>query len=113
MTAVPDFAGAKQKARTQRAFWLLAVSAAVMTMVIIAAGTAAVRFQLDVGNTGGHIQPGLALHAERLQRIGVRRTADQEVAAAADPYRCIGADAAIISGEIAVSDPCVRRVHRP
>ena len=29
------------------------------------------RLQLEAGNAGGDVQSGLALHAERLQRVGV------------------------------------------
>ena len=71
------------------------------------------RLQLDVGNTGGDVQPGLALHADRLQRVGIRRTADQEVAATADADRRIGADAAVAAGKFAASEPAVRRIDRP
>jgi hypothetical protein len=59
------------------------------------------RLQFEAGDAGGDVQPGLALHAERLQRVGIGRTAHQEVAAAADADRCIGADAAIAAGEFA------------
>ena len=52
----------------------------------------------------GDVQSGLALHAERLQRIGILRTADEEIAAEADADRGIGADAAIIAGKIAAAD---------
>src|SRR5581483_5923024 len=63
------------------------------------------RLELDAGNARRDIQSGLALHADRLQRIGVARTADQEVAAAADADRRIGADAAIGAGESAEAEP--------
>src|SRR6266704_1717117 len=71
------------------------------------------RLQFDIGDTGSDIQPGLALHADRLQRIGILRPADQKVAAAADPDRCVGADATVIAGEISASNPAGRCVHLP
>src|ERR1700742_86521 len=63
------------------------------------------RLELDAGNARRDIQSGLALHADRLQRIGVARTADQEVTAAADADRRIGADPAIGAGEFAEAEP--------
>jgi hypothetical protein len=71
------------------------------------------RLQFDIGDAGSDIQPGLALHADRLQRIGVLRPADQKIAAAADPDRCVGADATVIAREIAASNPAGRCIHRP
>ncbi len=59
------------------------------------------RRQFEIGDAGRDVQPGLALHADRLQRIGVRRAADQKIAAAADADRGVGADAAVIAGEFA------------
>src|SRR3954467_2951860 len=82
-------------------------------MVPARTDVSAERLQLDIGNSGRHVQAGLALHAERLQREGIRGAADQEVAAAADADRRVGADAAVIAGEFAAADPGVRRVHRP
>ena len=35
------------------------------------------RLQFKAGYAGGDVQAGLALHAERLQRIGVGGTADE------------------------------------
>jgi hypothetical protein len=69
------------------------------------------RPQFEAGDTGGDVQPGLALHAERLQRVGILRPADQKIAAATDTDRGVGADATIIAGEIAASDPDGRRIH--
>ena len=37
------------------------------------------RLQFDGGDSGRDVQPGLALHADRLQRVGICRTADQEL----------------------------------
>jgi len=65
-------------------------------MVTIAAMREPHRLQFDVGHAGRNVEPGLALHADRLQRIGILRTADQEIAAAADPDRGVGADAAVM-----------------
>ena len=63
------------------------------------------RLQFDIGDSGRDVQAGLALHADRLQRVGILRTADQEVAAETDADRRIGADAAVIAGEFAASKP--------
>src|SRR5216684_1544918 len=71
------------------------------------------RLQFDAGDAGRNVQPGLALHADRLQRVGIGRTADQKIAAATDPHRRIGADAAVIAREIAAPDAAARRIHRP
>ncbi len=61
------------------------------------------RLQLDIGDPGRDIQSGLALHADRLQRVGIRRAADQKVAAKTDADGSVGADAAVIAREIAAS----------
>src|SRR5580700_2597237 len=53
------------------------------------------RLKLKAGDAGRDVEPGLALHADRLQCVGIRRTADQEIAAAADADRCIGTDTAV------------------
>ena len=71
------------------------------------------RLQFDISDTGSDIQPGLALHTDGLQRVGILRPADQKVAAAADPDRCVGADATVIASKIAASNPAGRCVHRP
>src|SRR5713226_478885 len=84
--------------------------------VIMPARTAAReadRLQLETGDAGRDVQPGLALHADWLQRIGIRRTADQKITAAADADRSVGADAAIIAGELTSSNSAGRRIHRP
>src|SRR6185312_15939208 len=47
------------------------------------------RLEIDAGNAGCDIQSGLSLQADRLQRIGVARPANQEVAATADADRRI------------------------
>ena len=74
---------------------------------------AAERLQLEIGNPGGNVQPGLALHADRLQRVGIGRTTDQEIAAAADADRRVGADAAVTAGEVATANLAVRRAPPP
>ena len=71
------------------------------------------RLQLDIGDPGRDVQPGLALHADGLQRVRIRRTADQKVAAETDADRRVGADPAVVTREIAASNPPSRRVHRP
>ena len=45
------------------------------------------RLQVDIRYAGRDVQAGLALQADRLQRVGILRTADQEIAAAADTDR--------------------------
>src|ERR1700722_9136073 len=90
-----------------------AVMVVAVMMVTIAAMREPHRLQFDVGHAGRDVEPGLALHADRLQRVGILRTADQEIAAAADPDRGVGADAAVIAGEIAAADPVGRGAHRP
>ena len=92
---------------------LRVLSAVTTAMMPLAAMPEADRLELEAGDTGRDIQSGLALHADRLQRIGVARTADQEIAAAADADRRIGADAAIGAREVAVAEPRVRRVDGP
>src|SRR6185437_14501038 len=62
---------------------------------------------------GRDIQSGLPLQADRLQRIGVARPADEEVATTADADRRIGADPAIAAGEFAIAEPSRRRVDGP
>ncbi len=61
------------------------------------------RLQVNAGDAGGDVQPGLALHADRLQGIGIARTANQKVAAETDADRCVGADAAVAARERAAS----------
>src|SRR6478672_13320500 len=90
---------------------------AVMAVAMMKAAMTAMyepdRRQFDVGDPGGDVQPGLPLHADRLQRVGICRTTDQKVAAETDADRSIGADAAIIAGEFAAPDPAGRRIHGP
>src|SRR6185312_16924697 len=95
--------------------WPLRVLSAVTAAMMMrqAAMAEADRLELEPGDTGRDIQSSLALHADRLQRIGVALTTDQEIAAAADADRRIGADAAIGAGEIAVTEPRVRCIDRP
>src|SRR5882762_4023380 len=71
------------------------------------------RLEVEIGDAGRDIQAGLALHAQRLQGIGILRTANQEVAATADTDGGVGADTAIAAREFAVPEPAVRRIHRP
>ena len=87
----------------------------MMTAVVIVTTRAADAHRLEVerGDAGGDVEAGLALHAERLQRVGILRTTDQEVAAAADADGRIGADAAIAAGEFAAAEPRVRRIDGP
>jgi hypothetical protein len=53
------------------------VSAAMVMMMpvmVMPAITDLDRLQFDTGNAGRDVQPGLALHADRLQRVGILRT---------------------------------------
>src|SRR6201994_1112178 len=85
----------------------------VTAMMPAAAMAEGDRLELDAGDAGSDIQSGLALHADRLQRIGIARTADQEIAATADADRRVGADAAIGAGEFAEAEPAGRRIDGP
>src|SRR6476661_4837524 len=104
-------------ARSGSKFRVLAASrrsAARAAMMVLPAGAPEpVRLQLDAGDAGRDVQPGLALHADRLQRVGIRRPADQKVAAETDADRGVGADAAITAGEFAASESPRGRVYRP
>src|SRR5260370_12048924 len=94
----------KKEARFRGPLSLRYISSAVMVMpvMIVPAAAAEVnRLQLEAGDTGGDVQPGLPLHADRLQRVGIGRTAHQEITTPADADRRVGADAAIIAGGIA------------
>src|ERR1700730_10131080 len=71
------------------------------------------RLDFDGGYSGRDVQPGLALHADGLQRVGIGRTTDQKVAAETQPDRGVDADATVIAREIAAADPVGRRSHRP
>src|SRR4051812_19421940 len=84
-----------------------------MPVDVPARGAKADGLQFEPCDACGDIEPGLSLHADRLQGVGIRRTADQEVAAAADADGGVGADAAIAAGQFAASKPAVRRAHRP
>ena len=100
-----------------RAFFvnLCGASAAMVMMpvMVMAVVTDLDRLQIDTGNSGGDVQPGLALYADRLQRVGILRTADQKITAETDSDRGIGADAAVIAGELTTSNLAGRCVHRP
>src|SRR5258705_13415207 len=71
------------------------------------------RLQLDIGYPGRDVQSGLALHADGLQRIGIRRAADQKIAAETDADGSVGSDATVVAREIAASKPPRRCIHRP
>src|SRR5689334_3692489 len=105
-----------KKARFARASSvdMVSVSTAMAAMLMIpAAAHGPVRLQLNIGNAGRDVQPGLALHADRLQRIGILRTADKEITAEADTDRRIGADAAVTAGKFAAADTADRRIDGP
>jgi len=90
---------------------LSAVTAMVAMMPARTGGD--VGLQLDAGDAGRDVQPGLALHADRLQRVSIRGAADQEIAAAADADRCIGADATIGARKFTISEAVVRCIDGP
>ena len=69
--------------------------------------------QLDIGYPSRDVQPGLALHADGLQRIGIRWTADKKIAAETDADGSVSADATIVAREIPASNLPRRRIHRP
>src|ERR1700694_5776674 len=71
------------------------------------------RLQLDIGYPSRDVQPGLALHADGLQRIGIRWTADKKIAAETDADGSVSADATIVAREIPASNLPRRRIHRP
>src|SRR5258708_10205397 len=71
------------------------------------------RRKFDIGNSSRDVQPGLALHADWLDPIGILRTTDQKVAAETDPNRCVGADATVIAREFAAFNSVARCVDRP
>src|SRR5262245_31421042 len=84
----------QKKARLRGSFHRRAFSsAAVAAMIVPDATRGPVRLQLNIGNTGGDVQSGLTLHADRLQRVGILRTANEKIAAKADADRGVGADA--------------------
>src|SRR6185437_6515848 len=94
-------------------FVLTVMMMVVVPVVMAPVRTGSHRLEVETGDAGRDVQSGLALHADRLQRVGIGRTADQEIAAAADADRGIGADAAIAAGEFAAPKPAGRRIHRP
>src|SRR3569623_2055947 len=76
----------------------------VMPLLGMAAVDVANRAQFKVDDATGDVQAGLALQAERLQREGVGRTADQEVAAAAAADRGIVVFARVAAGLLACAN---------
>ncbi len=115
-----EYTSNKKEARFAGLFRLIVVAwgrastgTAMPVMTCLAAAPEPDRLQLDVGNAGRDVQTGLALQADRLQRVGIFRATDQEVAAEADADRGVGANAALTDGEVAASHPPGRRVHRP
>ena len=107
----PETKGPRERAFSEKSQQPSA--ATVMPAMVAAARGEFDRLQLEACDAGRDVQPGLALHAERLQRVGVGGTANQEVAAAADADRGNGADAAIAAGEFAAPEPGVRRTDGP
>src|SRR5438105_12332 len=71
------------------------------------------RLERNIGNARRNVEPGLALHADRLQHIGIGRPAEQEVAAEADADGRIGADAAVLTGQPAAPDRMGRPIGGP
>jgi hypothetical protein len=62
------------------------------------------RLQCETDDAAGHVETGLALQTDRLEREGVGRASDEKVAAAADTDGSIAADAAVIAAQLARSD---------
>jgi hypothetical protein len=75
---------------------MISVSTVTMMMVLVLVVMVPVRMlvgdrlQVETGNAGRDVQPGLTLHADWLQRIGIGRAADQEVTAKTDTDRRVG-----------------------
>jgi hypothetical protein len=112
--------GHKKGPLARTSFESIAVVSSVMmmmtAMVVMKVPTGVLgpdRDQLDADDAGRNVQSSLALHADRLQPIGIARTANQEIAAEADADRRIGAESTVAAGEFATSDPGVGRQHRP
>src|ERR1700731_1797008 len=87
---------ARFKRACKRAYWcsIVAFPSAVtvmprMVVPMMPAMRERDRLKLNAGDAGRDIQSGLALHADRLQRVGIGRTADQEIAATANTDRRI------------------------
>jgi hypothetical protein len=71
---------------------------AVLTMAdVMAAAPERHRRQFKIGNSCCDVKAGLTLHADRLQRVGILRTPDQKITAAAYADRGVGADTAVIA----------------
>src|SRR6266702_1008538 len=85
----------------------------MVTAMIVPARAEMNRLQFEAGDACGDIEPGLSLHADRLQGVGILRATDQEIAATADADRGVGTHATVIAGEFAASEPAVRRIHGP
>src|SRR6185437_3013608 len=94
-------------------FVLTVMMMVVVPVVMAPVRTGSHRLEVETGDAGRDVQSGLALQADRLQRVGIGRTADQEIAAAADADRGVGADAAIAAGEFAAAEPVGRRIDGP
>src|ERR1700761_3920332 len=85
----------------------------VMEVMVPPAATDCRRLEIETGDAGRNVETGLALNADRLQRISIGRSTDQEVAAATDADRGVGANAAVATGQRTITDRADRRVHRP
>ena len=71
------------------------------------------RPQFQVRQPGRHIEAGLGLCTDGLQREGVIGTADQRIGADADADRSVALHAAVVAGEVARMDHTGRREHNP
>src|SRR5258705_1925261 len=71
------------------------------------------RPQFQAFQPGRDADADLALHAKRLQRDRIVRSADQRVAADADTERRAALRAGIVAGKVARSKPRHRRKHAP
>src|SRR4051812_31546260 len=82
-------------------------------MTAVGATHRAGRGQVELHDAARNVQAGLALHADRLQRVRIGGTANQEVAAEADANRRIGANAAVAAGQRAARHAGGRSERRP
>src|SRR5712671_2885107 len=71
------------------------------------------RPQFQACQSGRHIEAGLGLRTDRLQREGVIGTAYQRIGADADADRGVALHAAVVSGKVARMDHTGRCEHRP
>src|SRR5258708_5427220 len=76
-------------------------------------GTNIGRPQFQVRQSGRHIEAGLGLCTDGLEREGVIRTAYQRIGADADADRGVALHAAVVAGKVARMEHTGRREHTP